>query len=262
LILSKGYIYVLINPSIQNVVKIGMTTRDPENRVAELSNATGVATPFILVYKEYFENCHLAEKQLHTILEQRNYRVSNNREFFTIPVHEAIKLIQHIKSQDSTSSSEEYNFIEDDNQNDVSQLASNILEEAENYYYGRDGKLEDYDAALKLFKQASKLGAIEAYNYLGDIYLYGFGVNEDIKIALDYFKQGAKFGNVDCYACMGRIYSIYDNHRHKDNASKCWSSYFENIYKSSMKEFYIEEYIYESLNNKWEIKMFLTIHLQ
>ena len=43
---SKGYVYVLINSSMPNLVKIGKTTKDPNERVKELSSATGVATPF------------------------------------------------------------------------------------------------------------------------------------------------------------------------------------------------------------------------
>ena len=46
----EGYVYVLINPSMEGLVKIGMTTSTPEERVTELSSATGVPSKFILVY--------------------------------------------------------------------------------------------------------------------------------------------------------------------------------------------------------------------
>ena len=47
---DKGYVYVLVNPSMEGYVKIGKTKRKPEVRVQELSQATGVPTPFILAY--------------------------------------------------------------------------------------------------------------------------------------------------------------------------------------------------------------------
>lgn len=251
---SSGYVYVLLNPSIQGMVKIGMTTRDPENRVDELSNATGVATPFILVYKEYFNDCHLAEKQLHSILEHQNYRVSNNREFFTISVHEAIKLVQDLKSQNQTSTFKE-DTVSIYTNNDINKLAIDILDEAENYYYGREGKLEDYEEALKLFKKAAKFGALEAYWYLGNIYKYGNGVKDDLKTAMEFYKQGAKLGWVDCFAEMGIIYSNSFNRDfiHKENAIKCWSTYFGDIKNSKMIEMFIGEYISIFLKNRWEI---------
>src|SRR5688572_6679317 len=54
---GPGYLYVLINPSLPGLVKIGKTNRDPEQRAAELSAATGVPTPFVLVYDAFFQNC-------------------------------------------------------------------------------------------------------------------------------------------------------------------------------------------------------------
>jgi len=54
---KDGFIYILINNSMDGLVKIGKTKRDPTERINELSSATGVPTPFILVYKEFFNDC-------------------------------------------------------------------------------------------------------------------------------------------------------------------------------------------------------------
>ena len=64
---NKGYVYVMINPSYEGLVKIGKTTKDPEERAKELSSATGVATPFIVVYKRVFNDCSIAESLIHNI---------------------------------------------------------------------------------------------------------------------------------------------------------------------------------------------------
>lgn len=99
---SFGYVYVMINPSLPDVVKIGKTTREPSERAKELSSATGVPTPFILVYSKPFADCHFAEKVIHGYFEKKGARVNDNREFFRVSTMEAIDLINlyHKMEQD------------------------------------------------------------------------------------------------------------------------------------------------------------------
>ncbi len=58
---NPGYIYVLINYSMQGIVKVGKTIRDTESRAKELSSVTGVPTPFIVAFDAYFADCSQAE---------------------------------------------------------------------------------------------------------------------------------------------------------------------------------------------------------
>ena len=45
---KAGYLYILSNPSLGNIIKIGKTTRDPaRDRISELSAATSIPTPFV-----------------------------------------------------------------------------------------------------------------------------------------------------------------------------------------------------------------------
>ena len=90
---DNGYVYVLMNPSMKGLVKIGKSTRNPQERANELSSTTGVPTPFLVVYEYYFESCTEAEKYVHTYLEEEGFRVSQNREFFEIPVKDAVDAI-------------------------------------------------------------------------------------------------------------------------------------------------------------------------
>lgn len=101
---SFGYVYVMINPSLPDVVKIGKTTREPSERAKELSSATGVPTPFILVYSKPFADCHFAEKVIHGYFEKNGARVNGNREFFRVSTMEAIDLINlyHKMEQEGT----------------------------------------------------------------------------------------------------------------------------------------------------------------
>jgi hypothetical protein len=84
--MSRGTVYVLINESMPNLVKIGMTTRSVNQRMAELYQ-TGVPTPFEL-YAEYdCPDCRQVESEVHNILDE--CRVSGSREFFVCPPEKA-----------------------------------------------------------------------------------------------------------------------------------------------------------------------------
>ncbi len=88
---SKGYVYILTNPSMPGLVKIGKTTRDVDQRANELFQ-TGVPTPFKV--EEYFltPDCGELETVCHSCLSAS--RVSSSREFFKIPVEDAIRRVQ------------------------------------------------------------------------------------------------------------------------------------------------------------------------
>ena len=88
---GRYWIYVLSNPTMPGLLKIGYTKNTPEERAYQISNATGVASPFKV---EYSFKCHEAqflEEEIHQYLD--SYRVANNREFFRIELHEAVEAI-------------------------------------------------------------------------------------------------------------------------------------------------------------------------
>ena len=91
---TSGYVYVMINSSFDGLVKIGKTSRDPDERAKELSSATGVPTPFVVVFYKEFDNCDIAESQIHQFLTDAGCRVNDNRDFFRVPVKEAIEVVQ------------------------------------------------------------------------------------------------------------------------------------------------------------------------
>lgn len=80
--MTAGFLYILTNPSMPGLVKVGKTVRDPRTRVRELSGATGVPTPFELAHVEAFDDCHAAERRVHAALAAAGIRISSKREFF------------------------------------------------------------------------------------------------------------------------------------------------------------------------------------
>lgn len=91
---DRGYVYILTNESFPNYLKIGKTNRKPEDRARELSVLTGVPTPYKVAFSILVGKCGLAESNAHKKLSAN--RVSNNREFFSIALSDAIRIIETI----------------------------------------------------------------------------------------------------------------------------------------------------------------------
>lgn len=231
---DPGYIYVLINPSMQGLVKIGKSARDPSERAKELSGATGVPTPFVLVFHRFFQNCSKAEERVHALLEQRNYRVSDNREFFAASVNAVIDAILEVSEQLGGDASHDHQVQADAlpassiNASDMTRDKAGeswreVLQMALDSLDGSGDTLQDYSMAKRLFLQAARLGSPQAYLYLGRMHRDGDGCQVEEEKALDYFQKGAQGGAGEGFAEMA---SIYFDRDHYDNALKCWDKYF------------------------------------
>lgn len=213
---TKGYVYILINPSYEGLVKIGKTTRDPEERVKELSAATGVATPFILVYKRLFQNCHTAEKNIHTVLSDKGYRLTESREFFKIDTTDAINYL--LALPDVNDGSQEMSTPEDD-------MALCYFERAEKLYNGSGSIFTNIDKALEYYSKAAKLGYAPAYECMGHIYREEFverwGDDKVQREALKCFQKAVDGG---CWWCYEDLADTYDDSYNSELARK---KYFE-----------------------------------
>ena len=86
----KGYIYILSNPLMEGLLKIGYTERTPEERVAELQG-TGVPSDFVLECAYLSKDPQGDEKAIHERLEK--YRVNKKREFFRLDLDQACLVI-------------------------------------------------------------------------------------------------------------------------------------------------------------------------
>lgn len=97
-----GYVYILENPAMPDLIKIGYTTRTVEDRAIELyQGATGIPQPFVVAYKEACENPKKLEAAVHKKLSY--YRVNKNREFFMYPVDAAAQVVQELHRFQNTS---------------------------------------------------------------------------------------------------------------------------------------------------------------
>lgn len=93
--ISKGFVYILTNEHMPGILKIGYTSRSPEERAHELYHKkTGVPGEFKVSYRYMCRNPHKVEKIIHRRLSRE--RINNNREYFRVDIGKAIELIEEV----------------------------------------------------------------------------------------------------------------------------------------------------------------------
>ena len=96
---KAGYVYVLTNPAMPDLVKIGATSAaDPETRVNSL-NTSAVPYPFQIEFAGRVDDCKKVEKALHFAFD--DHRVNPKREFFKIRPDNVIAVLE-LLSDDAT----------------------------------------------------------------------------------------------------------------------------------------------------------------
>ncbi len=91
----QGYVYIMVSPALrQDVIKIGSTTRLPNRRAEEVSIGTGVPVRFFVAFELLVSDCRSIEKIVHERLASN--RLSYNREFFDVPLNNAIAVINEV----------------------------------------------------------------------------------------------------------------------------------------------------------------------
>ena len=90
-----GYVYILTNAGMPNLIKIGYTSRTPEARASELyDKITGVPMPFEVAHKLPCKNPQKLESQIHEALKA--FRPNKDREFFKYPPNEAFEMLKSL----------------------------------------------------------------------------------------------------------------------------------------------------------------------
>ena len=110
---KAGYLYIISSPSLPDMVKIGVTRRlNPSIRVKELSSSS-LPFPFELNAYCFNNDAFELESNMHNYFD--TYRVSPNREFFYVPIEQAIDVLKNNFNQEvHYGTYEENNESEDD----------------------------------------------------------------------------------------------------------------------------------------------------
>ena len=213
--MEQGWIYVLVNSSMPGLAKVGRTTKPPQDRAAELSGATGVATPFVLAFDQAFADCCAAEKAIHHELERRGLRIAANREFFRGSVSEVVRVV--LEAADATG----HHVPEAEPAS-----AHSLLAAGDRYLFGTGDTLQDTGEAIRCYKLASSRGSLVAFDRLGRIFCELYASRADRvgrRRALAPLKEGARRGNYYCYAEMATLFA---GEGHMANFHKAWELFF------------------------------------
>ena len=220
---AKGFVYILINPSMPNLMKIGKTTRSPEDRAKELSAATGVATPFIVAYQIEVNDCNNCEHYIHKLLEITGHRVNPSKEFFKADMTDVINMLIDYKNQYDTTRSMDggdcYNDSDDKTLGDSTPLVDEE-NKANIWHYGFDDHIIDFSEIMQHYKNAIQLGSKTACSSLACLLsLLGILDVDDVTYIL---LEGKDMGDIDCYRIL--------------------SDYYLNLCNQTLQEQYIQRY--------------------
>ena len=88
------WVYILSNPAMPEMIKIGYTAKDPFSRAHQISRGTGIPLGFEV---EWAYKCYKGERiesEVHKFFKQE--RVNKQREFFRVTIEEAKSIIEKI----------------------------------------------------------------------------------------------------------------------------------------------------------------------
>jgi hypothetical protein len=101
--MHKGSVYILKNPVLpEDMLKIGRTEHGAQKRAKQLFT-TGLPEEFNICYERDVPDCIVTEKLVHQKLKK--YRHKANREFFVIPLQEAISTVEEVIHEEFDESS-------------------------------------------------------------------------------------------------------------------------------------------------------------
>jgi hypothetical protein len=226
--MPSGYLYVLVNPSIPGLAKVGKTTRDPADRVAELSSATGVASPFILLYQQPVADCDKAEEWVHDALTSRGWRYAPNREFFSAPSHEIVSLVfqaaQVVAGPEQPQNGGKSAVPDDAGTSAQISEGERLATLALELIAGGPNTLADRPRGILLLQQAADLGFLPACSAIGRWLLRGeLGAKKDLQKAYRYLCLSLEGGDLCSHALLAELFM--ENFQ-REAAQKQWSEYF------------------------------------
>jgi hypothetical protein len=98
---SSQIVYILTNPAMPELIKIGKTTQQEVGERMKQLYGTGVPFPFDCAFACQVKDAAEAEKALHFAFG--NNRVNPNREFFKIEAERVIAILKLLKVDDITT---------------------------------------------------------------------------------------------------------------------------------------------------------------
>lgn len=103
-------VYVVTNPAMPGLVKIGITQKTIEQRIRELDQ-TGVPLPFECFYAAEVTDCRAVERALHEAFD--DHRVRKSREFFRLSPEKPRAIIRLLAKVEVTPGADVVETVDD-----------------------------------------------------------------------------------------------------------------------------------------------------
>lgn len=166
----KGFVYILTNKYMPDIVKIGRTSRSVEGRAHELF-VTGVPAPFDVGAEVFSPDCVALEESIHAAL--RDDRVSHSREFFKIGINDAAAILHDLHKEQVNLWLGE--FLPDHQATQVDEIVDDevILRLGEHF----DLHFMEVVSALSMIEPQDFVAAVERYSQWRDERRIEFGLD-------------------------------------------------------------------------------------
>jgi TPR repeat protein len=200
--MSRGYVYILFNSAMPDLVKIGQTAGLPEERAKALSSETGVPLRFSVAWQAelvYFEE---AEREIHSQLD--SFRANKRREFFALPLRDAIKAAEQVvkKYLEQEASPTQANYPDDLRQDVTAYLQALNAQLGDHFLRSRA-----YDR-IERWKETAVAG-LAAPQHLYGLCLYrGIGAKKNLEEAMLWIRRAADRGYMPACTSMGSLCSL------------------------------------------------------
>lgn len=198
---SPGFVYVMTNPRLPGSVKIGKTSRPPEDSTREW-NAAGDAETLHVSDAAYFSDHDAAEYFVQEYLA--TFRDPEKPDYYQVPVEIAMRALsaameRHVGTR--TARQHNSSLYDSGAMPTSDQTATSVYEDAESK------RRESPAEAITLFKRAGRLGEPRAFIALAEMHERGDGVPADSKRALEWLEEGARSNARECF---GQLADRYD----------------------------------------------------
>ena len=214
-----GWVYVLVNDSIDGQVKVGFTSGLPEDRAREL-HTSGVPTPYKVATAFLFtDKAYQIEREAHSLLN--DWRVSPDREFFRCSGLDAADAIQRASEQlnqppadvwpvlltpeeiaERKRKEAEHRRLEMEKIKKEQEERKRLQEERKRVEFEQ----EQIDKFKKVKKAAEQGDALAQYE-LGRHYSQGKGVGQDYAAAVKWYRRAAEQEHGMAQYCLGACYA-------------------------------------------------------
>lgn len=223
----KGWIYIISNKAMPNVIKVGWSSKDPKERAQELG--TGAPFPYKVEYEALLDNPKEVEKLAHEMLAF----VKAGKEWFECDVPIAMKAVKKIcenrkvyfenhLTDTKQKSPETISILNKANINKTISSSINLDELTKNAQQGDaysqytlgccydtgNGVRKSLKEAYKWFLAAATQGHIEANLMTGKAHITGRGAEKNEEMAIPFIFTSAHNNNAEAQYHLARIADI------------------------------------------------------